>query len=45
MINTIKILSPKQIKLNWHGESITLKKVKYIKNLKVFYKFNNEYYA
>ena len=45
MINTIKILSPKQIKLTWHDESITLKKVKYIKDLKVFYKFNNEYYA
>ena len=41
----MKILSPKQIKLTWHGESITLKKVKYTKDLKVWYKINDEYYA
>ena len=45
MTNTIKILSPKQIKLTWHGKSVTLKKVKYTKDLKVWYKFNDEYYA
>ena len=45
MINTIKILSPSQIKLTWYNKSITLNKVKFTKNLKVWYKFNDEYYA
>ena len=45
MTNTIKILSPSQIKLTWYNKSVVLNKVKSTRNLKTWYKFNNEYYA
>ena len=45
MTITIKILSPSQIKLTWYDKSVVLNKVKSTRNLKAWYKFNNEYYA